>query len=143
MVLLSGCMAGGGPVVAFRGRNTVAFGWDGSVSVVGVGLQAGNTFAVHGPTAGYIAARGVLPIAPDNKFDGNYQLGLGGTLGWGTADGHRGWSTGLWTQYLSGDLGGCDGTRVYSIQLGLRRISTETEFFVSPQINTYGTWCAD
>ena len=139
----TGCMVGGGPAFAVRSTGKVAIGWDASSTVGGVGLQAGATYGIGAPDLGYFAFRAAAPLAPDRRWDGSYQLGLGTTLGYARAEGHGGGIAAAWFQYLRGDFGSCEETPMFAVQLGLRVAAGQIEYFISPQLHRYQDVCFD
>jgi hypothetical protein len=145
MVLLvgSGCMVGGGPVIAMRSTGKLAIGWDASSTAGGIGLQAGATYGIDAPDLGYFAFRAAAPIAPDDRWRGPYQLGIGTTLGYARAEGHGGGIGALWTQYLRGDLDSCEATPTVALHLGLRAAAGQIEYFVSAQVHRHQDICFD
>jgi hypothetical protein len=139
-------MASAGPVIAYRtNHRALALGFDVSATGFGVGVHGGGTFGMStsAPTGGFVAARAVVPLARSGAFKDPDEAGVGLSLGWGSAAGQGDLMVGVWPQYMHGDFTDCHGARVYTIQLGYRRISSESEVFLSPQIGTFQAICFD
>ncbi len=149
LVVLPGCLLGGGPVLAVRPKAKVALGYEVSGNLGMLGIEGGNTFPLNGGrTMGYFAARGTLALDPSRGdrivgIDEETATHLNLMIGGGRAEGRGGLAAGVAPMMVWGDreCGGDD--KVFTLTLGVRTVAGLTELYVAPKANIYSPFCFD
>jgi hypothetical protein len=143
VLLLPGCLIGGGPVLAVRKKSEVALGWEASWNLLAAGIEGGNTYSLSGGrSAGYAALRGTVPLNPTNDpiigIDDQTSPHVNFMLGYGGPDGHNGLAAGLAPMMVFGERDNCNSEAyVFTLTLGVRTLGGMTELYVAPKGNVY------
>ncbi len=144
----SGCLIGGGPVLAVRAKakSKVAIGWEASSNVFGLGAEGGQTYSLgSSATSSYGAFRATMPLQPSKQGTDQYLAGidlenaahLNVMLGYGGMDGDRGLAAGVAPMMVFGDRNCFTGSTLWSVSVGIRSISGVTELYVAPKVNSH------
>lgn len=151
----SGCVLGGGPVLALR-HGQPALGWEAGGGPHFLRSDVGQSTPVMGPESGkritYLGLTAQLPIAALTRFYGEPSNGQGTSpipenlfAGWSLGgawgkDGGGIYVNGFGSVTSLSDT--CrDNQRVATLAIGVRWVGTEAEFYVAPRADVYMSLC--
>ncbi len=157
LVGTSGCVLGGGPVVALR-KGRPALGWEVGGGSILLRADMGRTTAVAGPGSGkrveYVSLTAQVPLAEFNSSDGTSTtppknqfpefLWAGAALGVASAEGGRGLYANAFGSAVHIPRTSCSGdwpSLAATVALGVRWIGSAVELYVAPRADLFWNVC--